>query len=109
MIGIPLERVAQRLVDAELAPGGVAIAQAAVRQAVEAHRTVLLLVRLVLESRLKTQVLVEPGCAHGARGQSGGAGELHDVFGLCIGQHALECNVRVALGGHGEGCAQLHR
>ena len=105
---IAVHGVAKLLVDAKLADAGVAVAQAAMGQAVKRHIAFFLEVGCGLELGLDAQVFVEPGRAHRARGQARHAHELHYVLRLGLGQHLLEGGRGVAFLGHGKGGAQLH-
>ena len=61
-----------------------------------------------LQDGQDAQVLVQPGRAHGARGQPRHAGELDDVLRPGLRQDAFEHFGRVAFFGHGKGGTQLH-
>ena len=109
LVHVAFQRLTQFLVDAELAPVCIAVAQAAVRQAVEPHVAVRLDARLFLQLRFVAQVLVQPGRAHRTGRKAGDTGEFDDVFGRGLGQHALEFGMGIALQRNGECGAQLHR
>ena len=53
-------------------------------------------------------VFVEPGGAHGARGQAGTTDEFDNIFRLGIGQHLLERLRSIAFARNGKGRAHLH-
>ena len=96
-------------VDAELAPAGQAVAQAALRQAIEGQCAARLDVRAGLQARLGRQVVGQPRRAHRARRQAGDADELDQVFVARLRQHLLEARVGIALVGGDEGRAELRR
>ena len=96
------------VVDAELAPAGQAVAQAAMGQAIEGLGAARLGLGHRLQPGLDLEVGLEPGRGHRSRRQSGHAGELDQILIAGLGQHAFEFVAGIALEGHGKRRAQLN-
>ena len=77
-------------------------------QAVKRHIAFLFLVRRRLQLGHDAQVFIEPRRSHRTRGQARDAHELHNIFGLGIGQHALKTIGRIAFARDRKRGAQLH-